>query len=111
MGNYYFWPTKDVSMLEKKLVFLLKEDIQQEGLSNLLKRKVSCRNQVLSPSLCSEGFDVNENINNKMDGTPEDESNGYKCNIFYDATNGGILKRASSNSMNENTNEGNGEKE
>lgn len=34
MGNYSFWPIKDVSMLEE-LVFLLKESIQQECFSNL----------------------------------------------------------------------------
>jgi hypothetical protein len=40
-----------------------------------------------------------------MDGIPEDKSNGYMYNIFYDANNDGTLKRAFSNSMSESTNE------
>ncbi len=71
-----------------------------------------CKNQALSSSLRSKGFDVNEEINNTMDGIPKDEYNEYMCNIFDDATNDGTLKRASFNSMNEGTNEeGNGEEE
>ncbi len=87
MGNDCFWHVRDVSMLEEKHVFLAKEGIQQKGLRNLWKRKLSCRYQAFASSLHSKGFDVNEKINNTMDGTPEDKSNGYRCNISNDATN------------------------
>ncbi len=47
-----------------------------------------------------------------MDGILEYKSNGYMCNISYDATSDGTLKIDSSDSMNEGTNkERNGEKE
>ncbi len=73
------------------------------------KRKTSCRDWAFSPSLKFEGFNVNEEIKNMMDGILEDESNGYKCNISNDATNDDILRRTF-NSMTEGTNEeGNGE--
>jgi len=35
VGKYYFWLAWDVSLLEETLLFLLKEDIQHEGFSNL----------------------------------------------------------------------------
>jgi hypothetical protein len=99
-----------VSILEKELVFLLEEDIQQEGFSNLWKNKMSCKDQALSSSLHFEGFDVNEEINNMMDGTPEDKFDGYRCKISDDAISDGTLRRASFDSMSEGTNEeGNGE--
>jgi hypothetical protein len=34
-----------------------------------------------------------------MNGTPQDESNGYMCNISNDANNDGILKKTSFDSM------------
>ncbi len=47
-----------------------------------------------------------------MDGTLEDESDGYKCNNSNDATSDGTLRRIYSSSMNEGTNEeGNGKEE
>jgi hypothetical protein len=47
-----------------------------------------------------------------MDGTPEDVSDGYRCKSSNDATNDGTLRRTSSGSMSEGTNEeGNGEEE
>jgi hypothetical protein len=67
-GKWFFWPIRDVSLLEKTLVILSKEGIQQEGFNNLQKKRVSCRDQVLSSSLHFKGFDVNEEINNTMDG-------------------------------------------
>jgi hypothetical protein len=76
MGNDCFWPTKDVSMLEEEFVFLSKESIQEKGFSN------SCRDHALSSSLRFEGFDVDEEINNMMNGTLQDKSDGYMCNIF-----------------------------
>jgi hypothetical protein len=44
-------------------------------------------------------------INNTMDGIPEDKSNGYMYNISNDANSDGTLKRTFSNSMSESTNE------
>jgi hypothetical protein len=47
-----------------------------------------------------------------MDGTLEDESDGYKCNNSNDATSDGTLRRIYSSSMNEGTNEeGDGKEE
>ncbi len=47
-----------------------------------------------------------------MDGTFEDESNGYMCNISNDANCDGTLRKTFSNSMTKGTNEeGNGEEE
>jgi hypothetical protein len=47
-----------------------------------------------------------------MDGTLEDESDGYKCNNSNDATSDDTLRRIFSGSMNEGTNEeGNGKEE
>jgi hypothetical protein len=92
-------------MLEKKNIFLLEEGIQNEGFSNLWKRRVYYRDHVLSSSLRSKGFDVNEEINYTKDGTLEDEFDGYMCNISKDANSDGTLRRASYDSMNESTNE------
>lgn len=92
-------------MLEEKLVFVSKEGIQEEGSNNLWKRKVSCRNHALSSTLRSKGFDVDEEINIMMDGTTQHEFNGYMCNIFYDATSDGTLKRTFPDSMNEGMNQ------
>ncbi len=73
---------------------------------------MSCKDYVLSSSLRSEGFDVNEEINNTMDGIPKEESCGYKCNSFEDATSDGTLRKASFESMREGMNgEGNGKEE
>ncbi len=102
MGNDYFWPTKDVSVLEEKLVSVPKKGIQQEGF------KISS----FSSSLCFEGFDINEEINNMMDGIPKDESDRYMWNTSNDATNDDILRRVYSDFMNEGMNEErNGEEE
>jgi hypothetical protein len=96
-------------MLKEEFVFLLEEGIQEEGFSNLRKRKVSSKNHALFSCLPFKGFDVDEEINNTMDGTPQDESNGYMCNISNDANNDGTLKRFFSDSMSEGMNEeGNG---
>jgi hypothetical protein len=47
-----------------------------------------------------------------MDGTPEDEFDGYMCNISNDANGDGTLRKACSYFMIEGTNEeGNGEEE
>ncbi len=80
-------------MLEKEHVFLAKEGIQQEGFSNLWTKRIFYRDQALSPSLHSKGFDVNEEINNTMDSILEDKFDGYRCKFFDDATNDGTLKR------------------
>jgi hypothetical protein len=92
-------------MLEDELVFLPEKNIQNEGFSNLWKRRVLCRDHVLSSSLCCEGFDVDEEINNMMNGTPKDNSNGYKSNIFNEVSSDGTLRKVFSNSMNERWNE------
>jgi hypothetical protein len=47
-----------------------------------------------------------------MNGTPQNEFDKYRCNIFNDVSNDGTLKRTFSSFMNERWNEeGNGEKE
>jgi hypothetical protein len=102
--NDCFWLAKDVSMLEEELVFLSKEGIQKKGFNNLRKRRMSCRDRALSSSLQSEGFNLNEKINDMTDGTLEDEPDGYMCNISNNATNDDILRRTSI-FMNESTNE------
>jgi hypothetical protein len=48
VGNDYFWPAKDVSMLEEKLIFLLEKGIQEEGFSNLQKRRMSYGDHIFS---------------------------------------------------------------
>jgi hypothetical protein len=48
----------------------------------LWKRRVFDRDHILSSSLWFEGFDVNEEINNMMDGILEDKSNGYTYNFL-----------------------------
>jgi hypothetical protein len=50
MENDCFWSTRDVSFLEKELVFQLEESIQEKGFSNLRKRRVLYRDHVLSSS-------------------------------------------------------------
>jgi hypothetical protein len=73
---------------------------------------VSSRYHVLSSSLQYEGFNVDKEINNTMNGTPEDESDGYMCNISDDVNIDGILRRTFSDFMNERWNEeGNGKEE
>ncbi len=76
MGNDYFWLAWDVSLLEETLVFLLKEDIQYEGFSNLPMRRMFYEDQALSSFLHFEGFEINEEINNEMDGTFENKFDG-----------------------------------
>jgi hypothetical protein len=47
-----------------------------------------------------------------MNGTPQDEFDGYRCNIFDDSINDGIVKFFFSDFMNEGWNEeGNGKEE
>jgi hypothetical protein len=92
-------------MLEEELVFLPKKGNQEKGFSNFQKRKVSYKNHVLSSSLRSKGFDVDEEINNIMNGTSKDKSNGYMCNISNDSNNDGILKKSYFYFMNEGWNE------
>jgi len=87
-------------MLKEELVFLLEKGIQDEGFSSLQKRK-SYRNHILSSSLQSKGFDVDKEINNMMNGIPQDELDEYHCNISDDSNSDGIMRRGSSDSMNE----------
>jgi hypothetical protein len=96
---------KGCFIIGRSTCILPEEGIQSEGFRNLWKEIVSCRDQALSSSLCFEGSDVNEEINNMMDGIPEDESNGYKCNSFDDATNDGTLNFFKKKFMSEGTNE------
>ncbi len=73
---------------------------------------MSCRNHAFSSSLRFNGFEVDEEINYTMDGTPQDRSNGYRCNISGDANNNGTLRRIFFDSMSEGMNEeGNGYEE
>jgi hypothetical protein len=51
------------------------------------------RNHAFSSSLQFEGFDVNEKINNTMDGIHKDKYDGNMCNIYNDANNDGILRK------------------
>jgi hypothetical protein len=47
-----------------------------------------------------------------MNGIPQDEFDGYNCNVFYDSNNDRTVKRGSFDSMNEGwDDEGNGEEE
>ncbi len=109
VGNDYFWLAWDVSLLEETLVFLLKEDIQHEGFNNLNMRRMFCKDHVFFSSLHFEGFEINEEINNEMDGILKDKFNGYNYDNFNDPTSEGIFRRTSFESMNEGTNEdGNG---
>jgi hypothetical protein len=64
-------------MLKEEFVFLLEKGIQEEGFSNLRKRKVSSKNHALFSCLPFKGFDVDEEINNTMSGIPQDELDGY----------------------------------
>jgi hypothetical protein len=64
-----------------------------------------CRDHTLSLSLRFEGFDIDEEINNTMNGTPQDKSNGYKCNISNDSNSNGTMKKCSFDSMSEGCNE------
>jgi hypothetical protein len=78
----------------------------------ICKKKKSYRNHILSSSLQSKGFDIDEEINNMMNGIPQDELDEYHCNISDDSNSDGIVRRGSSDSMNEGSNEkGNGEEE
>ncbi len=71
---------------------------------------MSCKDHTPFSSLQSKGFDVDEEINNTMNGIPQDELDGYWCNISDDSNSDGIVTRGSSDSMNEGWNEkGNGE--
>jgi len=70
---------------------------------------VFCKDHIVSSSLHFEGFEINEEINNEMDGTLEDKSDGYNYHSYNDPTNESTFTRTSSKSMNEGTNEdGNG---
>jgi hypothetical protein len=62
---------------------------------------VSNRNFVFFSSSQFEGFDVDEKNINMMNGTPQDESNGHKCNIFNDSNDDGIMRRRFFYFMNE----------
>jgi len=88
-------------MLEEELVFLLENGIQEEGFSNLGKRRMSCGDHTFFSSLQSKGFDIDEKIENTMNGTPQDEFDRYKCNISDDSNNDGTMTRGFFNSMNE----------
>jgi hypothetical protein len=70
MGNDCFWLVRDISMLEEEVIFLLKENIQEDGFSNLRNNKVFSRDFVLFSSSQFEGFDVHEEITNALNGTP-----------------------------------------
>jgi hypothetical protein len=98
-------------MVEEKLVFLSEEGIQEEGFSNLRKIRMFYKDHTFSSSLRFEGFDVDEEINNTMNGIPQDEFDGYMCNIFDDSNSDGTMRKCSFDSMNEGWNEeGNGKK-
>lgn len=62
---------------------------------------MSNRNFVFFSSSQFEGFDVDEKNINMMNGTPQDQSNGYKCNIFNDSNDDGIMRRRFFYFMNE----------
>ncbi len=82
----------------------MEEGIQKEGFSNLWERIVSCKNHVFSSSLQCEGFDIDEEINNTMNGIPQDEYDGYNRNIFMMPILMALWKK-NSNFMNEGWNE------
>ncbi len=96
-------------MVEEKLVFYQKKAFKRKVLT--ICGKEECVIEItLSSSLRFEGFDFDEEINNTMNGTPQDEYDGYKCNISNDFNSDGTMKKCS-NSMSEGCNEeGNGEK-
>jgi len=88
-------------MVEEKLVFLLEEGIQEEGFNNLRKIRMFYKDHTLSSSLRFEGFDIDEEINNTMNGIPQDEFDGYMCNIFDDYNSDGTMRKCSFDFMNE----------
>jgi hypothetical protein len=110
MENDCFWLARDVSMLEEEVIFLLQEGIQKEGFNNLWKSKMSGGDHILSSPKQYEGFDVDEEINNMMNGIPQDESNGYRCDIFDDSSSDGIVKKGSYSMSEGWDEEGNGKK-
>ncbi len=69
------------------------------------KKTMYYRDHAFFSSLWLQAVDVNEKINNMMDGYLEDEYNKYMCNIFNDVNNDGILKKTSADSMIKGTNE------
>jgi len=56
-----------------------------------VKKKSVCKDHALSSSLQFKRFDVDEEVNNMMNGIPQDECNGYMCNIFYYSNSGGTV--------------------
>jgi hypothetical protein len=72
---------------------------------------MSCKDHTLSSSLQFKGFYVDEEVNNMMNGTLQEESDGYMCNIFYGSNSDGTMRRGFSDSKSEGWDEeGNGEK-
>jgi hypothetical protein len=59
----------------------------------------------LSSSLHSKGFNINEEINNEMDGTPKVEFDGYNYDGSNDPTSEGTFIITLFYSMSEGTNE------
>ncbi len=62
---------------------------------------MSYKYRLLSSSLKFERIDVDEEINNTMNGIPKDEFDGYMCNISDDSNNDGTIRRAFFYSMSE----------
>jgi hypothetical protein len=73
---------------------------------------VSCGDHIFSSCLQYERFDVDEEINDMMNGIPQDEFDGYRCNISNDSINDGTMRKGFYDSMSEGWNEeGNGKEE
>ncbi len=112
IGKWLFLAYKGCFLVGISTWIYIEKGIQPEGFNNLQKKNCLVKIRLSLHPLRFEGSNINEEINNMMDGIPEDESNGYMCNNCDGATINGTLKRTFFDFMNEGMNEeGNGEKE
>ncbi len=90
---------------KNKLYFYWRKAFKRRVLAICGEKKKYYRNHALSSSLQFERFDVNEKINNTMDGILKDKYDGNMCNIYNDAKMMSFWEKLFSDSMTKGMNE------
>jgi hypothetical protein len=96
-----FWPNKYLLMNDEVVKMTIEQcHVIMDGVNNLSKKWVSCRDNALAENFQAKDIDDVENMGNIVEDLHNEELHGEMSYIFEDGVEGSIGKFGS-NSMNE----------
>jgi len=107
IGIEVFWPSKYLSLNDEVFQMVIEQcHMIMDGVNNLLKKRVSCKDNVLAKSFRAKNISDVENMGNRIEDLCNEELDGEMSYIFEDGVEGSIGE-SRFDSMNEEGNEKN----